>query len=165
VANLNRLLERLCDSDIEFVVVGGFAAMLHGSALLTRDLDVCAVVSSATVDQLRATLKDLNPTHRFTPQRLNFLSVPASGVELKNLYLETDLGPIDVLGSILGVGDFAAVKSRAVQIDVFGRKCWLLSLEDLIVAKEAVGRDKDKLAAKELRAIAAKRAQRASRCS
>lgn len=162
MANLNRLLERLCDSDIEFVVVGGFAAMLHGSALITRDLDICAVVSDATVGQLRATLKDLNPTHRFTPQRLNFLAVPAPGGELKNLYFETELGPVDVLGSILGVGDYAAVKSRAVEIDVFGRKCRLISLEDLIAAKEAFGRDKDKLAAKELRAIAAKRAQQGS---
>ena len=161
MANLNQLLERLSDSDVEFVVVGGFAAMLHGSALITRDLDICAVVSPATVSQLRAALADLHPTHRFTPQRLNFLKVPAEGVEVRNLYLETDLGPVDVLGSILGIGDFKDVRNRAVEIEVLGRKCRLISLEDLITAKEAVGRDKDKLAAKELRAIAAKRAQQA----
>jgi predicted nucleotidyltransferase len=40
---------------------------------------------------------------------------------------------------------------------VFGRKCAIISLEDLIAAKEAVGREKDLLAVKELRAIAAKR--------
>jgi hypothetical protein len=42
VAQLNRLIERLCDANIDFVVVGGFAGMLHGSTLVTRDLDVCS---------------------------------------------------------------------------------------------------------------------------
>jgi hypothetical protein len=37
---LNRLLQRLCEADIDFVVVGGFAAMLHRSAIATRDLDI-----------------------------------------------------------------------------------------------------------------------------
>lgn len=38
--HLNRLIERLCDANIDFVVVGGFAGMLHGSTRVTRDLDV-----------------------------------------------------------------------------------------------------------------------------
>lgn len=157
MANLNRLLERLCEAKIEFVIVGGYAAMLHGSALITRDLDICAILTEETIERLRATLKDLKPSHRFTPQRLSFLTVPAPGAAVDNIYLETELGPVDVLGSILGIGDFAAVNAHALEIEVFGKKCRIISLEDLIVAKEAVGRDKDKLAAKELRAIAAKR--------
>jgi hypothetical protein len=44
VVQLNRLIERLCDANIDFVVVGGFAGMLHGSTLVTRDLkDMIAV--------------------------------------------------------------------------------------------------------------------------
>ena len=42
-----------------------------------------------------------------TPQRLSFLDTPAAGVSLKNIYLQTDLGPLDLLGSITGVGDIA----------------------------------------------------------
>ena len=38
MSDINHLLQRLCDADVEFIIVGGFAAMLHGSSLLTRDL-------------------------------------------------------------------------------------------------------------------------------
>lgn len=156
MTQLNQLLQRLCDAEIDFVIVGGFAAMLHGSALLTRDLDVCAVLTETNVAKLRETFRDLNPTHRFTTQRLSFLDNPDPGVPLKNLYLQTTWGPIDILGSIAGVGDFAQVRSESIEIELFGRKCRIISVETLIKAKEALGRDKDKLAAKELRAIVEK---------
>jgi len=56
--------------------VGGFAALLHGSTLVTRDLDVCAVLSRAEVAKLRQSLRDLNPKHRLTPEKLSFLTTP-----------------------------------------------------------------------------------------
>ena len=45
MTELNQLIQRLCDAEIDFVIVGGFAGILHGSTLVTRDLDVCAVLS------------------------------------------------------------------------------------------------------------------------
>jgi hypothetical protein len=153
---LNRLIERLCDAHIDFVIVGGFAGMLHGSTLVTRDLDVCAVLNAETVGKLRDALRDVRPTHRLTPQRLSFLETPDPGVGMKNLYLETELGAIDFLGSILGIGEFERVRAAAIEIALFGRRCRVISLQDLIQAKEALGRDKDLIAAKELRAIAEK---------
>ncbi len=153
MVRLNRLIERLSDANIEFVVVGGFAGMLHGSTLVTRDLDVCVVLSAQNVACLREALRDLQPRHRFTSQKLSFLDNPEPGVELKNLYLETELGPLDLLGSIKGVGDFDRVKSASIEIELFGRRCRVLSVEALITAKEAMGREKDLLAVKELRAI------------
>ena len=92
VAPLSRLIQTLCDADIDFVVVGGFAGVLHGSALVTRDLDVCAVLSNEDVEKLRSALREFHPTHRLTPQRWSFLGNPDPGVPVKNLYLETDLG-------------------------------------------------------------------------
>jgi predicted nucleotidyltransferase len=159
VTDLNRLLKRLCDAEIEFVIVGGFAAMLHGSTLLTRDLDVCAVLSAANVEKLRAILRDLSPTHRFTPQRLSFLENPSPGVAVQNLYLETELGSVDILTSILGVGDFERVRASSIEVELFGSRCRVISLEDLIQAKETLGREKDLLCAKELRAVRAKKPQ------
>lgn len=157
---INRLLERLCDSKIDFVIVGGFAATLHGSSLVTRDLDVCAILSDENVEKLRDALRDLKPTHRLTPQKLSFLDNPDPGLQVHNLYLRTDLGPVDVLSSILGVGDFDRVRAASIQVELFGRKCQVISLDDLIRAKEALGRDKDLLAAKELRAVREKRKER-----
>ncbi len=156
MAQLNRLIERLCDANIDFVIVGGFAGILHGSSLVTRDLDVCAVLGAENLAKLREALGDLRPVHRMTPQRLSFLETPEPGLDMKNLYLETQLGPIDFLGSILGIGDFERVRAASIEIELFGRRCRVISLQDLIQAKEALGRDKDLFAAKELRAIAEK---------
>jgi hypothetical protein len=153
VTELNRLLQRLFDADIDFVIVGGFGAMLHGSSLLTRDLDVCAVLTAENLEKLRGVFRDLNPTHRHTPQRLSFLDDPEPGASLKNLYLQTDLGPLDLLSSITGVGDFARVAACAIEVELFGHLVRVICIEDLIAAKEAMGREKDLLAVKELRAI------------
>jgi len=155
--NLHLILQRLADAGFEFVVVGGYAGVLHGSAYVTNDLDVCAVLSPENIGRLRTALTDLHPVHRMTHNRVSFLENPAEGQPVMNLYLETDGGVIDVLGSVLGIGDYKRLKERAVEVSLFGRKCRLMSLDDLIAAKEALGREKDLLTAKELRAIAAKR--------
>jgi hypothetical protein len=156
VIDINQLIQRLNEADVEFVIVGGFAGMLLGSSIVTQDLDVCAVLSHENVDRLRAALRDLHPSHRLSSPRLSFLDNPDPGTQVQNLYLRTDLGPLDILSSILGVGDFERVRSRAVEVELFGRPCRVMSLEDLIRAKETLGREKDLLAAKELRGIRAK---------
>jgi predicted nucleotidyltransferase len=156
IQNFDRLLHRLADSGLEFVIIGGFAAVTHGSALLTRDLDICVVLTDETVAKLRTILADWHPKHRLTPQKLSFLEFPTQG-PVENLYLETDFGVVDILSSVLGVGDFARLRESAEAFAIGGRTYQVISLEDLIVAKEAIGREKDLLAAKELRAIAAQR--------
>ena len=60
---------------------------------------------------------------------------------------------LDLLGNITGVGDYARVARDAVEIELFGRRLRAIGLDDLIAAKEALGRDKDLIVAKELRAI------------
>jgi len=114
------------------------------------------VLSNDTVEKLRAVLAQWNPKHRMTPQSLSFLEFPKSG-PIQNLYLRTDVGVIDVLSSVLGVGDFAELRKNAEDFEIGGRVYHVISLQDLIVAKEAMGREKDLLAVKELRAIAAQR--------
>lgn len=151
--DINRLLQRLCDADIDFVIVGGFAATLHGSSLVTRDLDVCATLSSENVAKLRDALRDLKPAHRLTSQKISFLDNPDPGAKIRNLYLRTDFGPVDILTSILGVGEFERVRAASIEVELFQRTCRVMSLDDLILAKEALGREKDFLAAKELRAV------------
>jgi predicted nucleotidyltransferase len=157
--NLSALLQRLADAGLDFVIVGGFAAVTHGSSYITRDVEICALLTSENVAKLRAALGEWNPRHRLTPQRISFLSHPAANESLQNLYLQTDQGVVDILPTILGVGDFDRLKSRAEEIEVDGRRYRVMALEDLIQAKEALGREKDLLTAKELRAIAEKRKQ------
>ena len=85
----------------------------------------------------------------------SFLDNPDPGTALNNLYLETELGPVDLLSSITGVGDFERVRSASLEIELFGRRCRVISVEDLIAAKQAMGREKDLIAVKELQAIIA----------
>jgi predicted nucleotidyltransferase len=121
-ATLVNLLERLADSGIEFVIIGGYAGV--------------------------------------TAQELSFLQVPKPGMVVNNLYLRTDWGVVDILSSVLGLGDFHRLAERAEIVTIGGKACTLIAIEDLVIAKEAIGRDKDILAAKELRAIAVRRSER-----
>jgi predicted nucleotidyltransferase len=155
--HFSQLLERLADAGLEFVVVGGFAAVTHGATYLTRDVDICAVLTGDNVAKVRRALADWNPRHRMTPQKLSFLLHPPAGEPVSNLYLETEMGMVDILSSVLGIGDFHRLDAQAEELEVDGRKFRIISLGDLIAAKDAMGRDKDKLVAKELRAIQAKR--------
>ncbi|HUG09646.1 MAG TPA: nucleotidyltransferase [Opitutaceae bacterium] len=155
--SLRLLLQRLADAGLEFVVIGGFAGVLHGSSYVTRDLDICAVMSPENFAKLRQALSDLNPVHRMTPKKLSFLHHPGDDSRLLNVHLETDAGAVDVLGDVLGIGAYEELVQNSIEIPLFGRTCRVISLEALIKAKEAVGREKDLLVAKELQAIAAKR--------
>lgn len=155
--DFSQLIARLTDSGFEFVLIGGYAAVTHGSSQVTRDLDVCAVLTNENLERLRRALAGWNPRHRLTPERLSFLSLPRPGEPVNNLYLETDVGVLDILSSVLGVGDFERLKRTAERLEVDGRTCWVMSLPDLIAAKEAMGRGKDQLTAVELRVIAARR--------
>ena len=124
---------------------------------MTRDVDICALLTAEDIVKLREALAEWNPKHRMTPQRLSFMAHPAPGSPVKNLYLQTDKGIVDVLSSVLGVGDIERLKRESVEIEVDGVRYRVMSLGDLITAKEAMGREKDLLTAKELRAIEAKR--------
>lgn len=154
---ITQLLDRLADSGLDFVVIGGYAAVLHGSSQVTQDLDLCAVLTDAAVDRLRATLADQDPRHRLTAGKLSFLDTPPPGTPVRNLYLRTRIGVLDILTEVLGVGDFARLKSRSQPVLIGGKTVLVIALEDLIAAKEALARDKDLLTAKELRVIALRR--------
>jgi hypothetical protein len=71
--------------------------------------------------------------------------------------LSTDLGVIDLLGEVSGVGDFQAVKAKAVQVCAFEREVWTLDLPALIRAKQAAGRPKDLKALPEVESLLAAR--------
>ena len=157
---LNQLIHRLIDAKIDFVIIGGYAGVLHGSSYVTRDLDICAVLTPSNIQLLRETLKDLHPQHRMTTRKLSFLEIPREGEPpLQNLYLNTDWGIVDILTNVLGVGDFERLKNTATAMPFQGKTCLVMSLADLIKSKETLAREKDLLVAKELRAIASAQKQ------
>ena len=74
-------------------------------------------------------------------------------VGLRNLYLDTDWGQLDCLGEILGVGSYPDVADHSVPVELSGGPCRILAIDALIRAKEAMGRQRDREAVLQLRAI------------
>ena len=155
MSDLELLLQRLSNHSVEFVIVGGYAAIVHGVTLVTLDVDICCRFSTENLLKLQTAVADLHPVHRLTPQRLPFELNRQNCEGLKNLYLSTDLGVVDCLGGILGVGDFDAVFLTSELVDFDFGPCRVLSLDGLIQAKEAMGRPRDVEAVNQLKAIKA----------
>ena len=151
--NLNGLLKLLLDHNIDFLLVGGMAAILYGASQITHDVDVCMVVRPDQVETLRRCLAPYHPVHRETPQKFSFLEIPQETSHLKNIYLQTDLGGLDILGEIAGVGNYENVLKNCIAVELYGHRCKLIGLEDLIKTKETLNRDKDKATLRELRVI------------
>jgi hypothetical protein len=159
MSDLETLLKRLLDGGVEFVIVGGYAAMAHGATRLTKDVDVCTSFTAHNLLKLQRAIADLHPYHRLTPQRLPLQLTTAKCRGLKNLYLATDLGVLDCLGKILGVGDFRTVHRHSVAVELDIGKVRVLTLDALIKAKEALSLPKDRQVLVELRAIKARRSK------
>ena len=147
------LLDYLDKAGVDFVIVGGFAAVAHGCTLVTQDIDICCDFSVDNLLELQKALADLRPVHRMTPHRIK-LSLTAEGCKgLNNLYLDTDLGQLDCVSFIQGVGDFETVKARSQSICVAGRKYCVLDIDALILAKKLMDRPRDKEAVIQLESI------------
>ena len=151
--DLESLLDRLIRHGIEFVVVGGFAAVAHGVTLLTQDIDICCPFTPDNLLRLQDALLDLRPVHRMPRERPPLRLVAASAAEFRNLYLETDWGQLDCLGEILGVGGYEQALEQSVEVQLTGGPCRILAIDALIRAKQAMGRDKDRETIIQLRAI------------
>ena len=146
---LKEILLLLAEADVEFVIVGGVAASLHGSSYATFDLDLCYSREPTNLERLAAALRPLRPRLRGAPEGLPFVCDPQT---LRN-GLRTDLGDLDLLGEISGVGAYPEVRAAAVPVALFRRSFAVLSLEALIRAKQAAGRPKDLLSLPELKAL------------
>ena len=99
--NLSELTRRLIEGRVEFVLVGGFAAVAYGVTLVTRDVDICVRFSEANLMGIQNAVADLHPVHRSRPD-MPLALTPQQCRELKDLHLKTDLGPLDCLGVVLG---------------------------------------------------------------
>lgn len=154
--NIQRLLATLVESKIDFVIVGGFAAVIHGSSQTTQDLDICVALDHLKIETLRKVLKPFHAYHRMTPQKLSFAEFPTDVSNVNNLYLQTDIGPLDILTQIIGIeGGFQRLCSGAVTIHAFGLDLRVISLEDLLIAKKTLARPKDLIVAQELELLLA----------
>lgn len=157
--NNQALLTRLKGNGLEFVVIGGVSVVFHGAPVATFDLDICCSFGEENVRRIESAVADWHPIHRLTANRLPLEATRSSFPTLKNLYLQTDMGKLDCLSEVAGVGRFETVLQKST-IGSFGYGQFrILNIDALIDSKSAVGREKDLHAVRLLRAIKEKRDQ------
>jgi len=142
----DEILRRLTARGVDFVVIGGIAAVLHGSAQNTFDLDICFATDQGNLEALGPRLKGVEDKLPFTPDGRML-----RGIEV--LTMVTELGELDVLARPVGSPGYDALRRDADRFDLGGFSVLVASIEDLIAMKLAAGRKKDLAAVEELEAI------------
>lgn len=150
---LERTLGVLCSAGVEFVVIGGVAGTLHGSAMVTFDLDLCYSRAPDNLRRLAKALAPFNPRPRDFPKDLPFVWDEVTIRSGSLFTLVSDLGDIDLLAEVSGIGSYEQVKERSVAVEAYGHRFPILSLRGLIRAKRAAGREKDVRALPELESL------------
>ena len=153
VINLSLALESLTDNKVEFVIVGGIAITAYGSAYITKDLDFCYLRTPENLKRIVAALAPFDPRLRGFSKYLSFVWDERTLLNGTNFTLETEIGDIDLLGEVAGVGDYKTIKSNSVEMEICDVFVKVISLDDLINAKRAAGRTKDLLVLPELEAL------------
>lgn len=143
MTQLEQLLAALSDAGVEFIIVGGVAARAHGSSRLTDDVDISYARTPANLARLVKALAPLDPYLRGAPPGLPFDWSVATLTAGLNFTLTTSAGAIDLLGEIIGGGQYPDLLPRTITITIFGRDVQLLDLPWLIRVKRAAGRPKD----------------------
>jgi predicted nucleotidyltransferase len=150
---IEAILTRLSQGGVEFVVIGGVAALAHGSARVTFDVDVCYRRTRENIERLCEALASLHPTLRGAPPDLPFKFDVATVTTGLNFTLSTDLGDLDLLGEVAGLGEYTAVQAASETLPLYGLPMRVLTLEGLLTAKRAAARRKDEEAIVELEAL------------
>jgi hypothetical protein len=153
VIDFERALTVLAGANVRFVIVGGLAVTIHGSSYVTFDLDFCYSRDAENLSRLVQALQNYRPRPRGAPQDLPFRFDEATLKHGLNFTLVTDLGHIDVLGEVAGIGTYAEALAASQPTELFGMTFNVLTLDALIVSKRAAGRPKDMMVLPELEAL------------
>lgn len=147
------LIRTLADAGVEFILVGGVAATVHGSTRLTRDVDVVYARSPENIERLIQALRPFDPYLRGAPPGLPFIWDAATIRRGLNFTLSTRIGDLDLLGELTGGGGYDALAEHTVTVRIFDRDVRCLDLDTLIRVKRAAGRPRDIEAVAELEAL------------
>ncbi len=139
------ILRLFSTHQVEYVVIGGLALISHGSDYVTKDVDICYARSPQNINALVAACSSIHPYLRGAPPGLPFKFDAATVQAGLNFTLITDLGDIDFLGEVSGIGDYQKVVAMSDEKEIYEIRVRILSLDGLIAAKKAAGRTKDKL--------------------
>ena len=153
VTRFDELIPLLVQAQVEFIIIGGVAARVHGSARLTEDLDIAYRRIPENIQRIVQALAPYDPYVRGAPRGLPFQWDERTIHNGLNFTLTTTLGSIDLLGEVTGGGTYDHLLPHSVIREFYGQQCWCLDVETLIRVKRAAGRPKDFEAIAELEAI------------
>jgi hypothetical protein len=149
----DEILERLVSRGVDFVVIGGIAAVLHGSPRATFDLDVCFATDDTNLEALGEVLVGLDAGLKGVDDDVPFVPNAQTLRRVEVLTLDTAAGELDVLTRPSGAPRYDVLRRRAERFDLGGFSVLVASLEDLIGMKQAANRPKDRADVEELETI------------
>ncbi len=157
--DVERVLRPLVEGKVEFVLVGGMAAVVQGVVHLTNDVDVCYAPDPANLALLTQALAPLHPRLRVEgltdeqARALPFQWDVQTILATELLTLETDAGSLDLIRVIPGVGSYADVRAASVPVPFVDMRVVTLDLPALIASKRAVRRPKGLAALPHIEAV------------
>lgn len=144
------ILKTLARHEVDLIVVGGVGAILHGSPLLTDDVDVVPVLTKSSLDALANALNELNAKIMSSDAPGGLISVDWRGrdlqrwiVDLRFLNLMTDFGQLDLIHRPGGTSGYKDLARSAQDVAVDDVRVKVASLEDIIRSKQSVARARD----------------------
>jgi predicted nucleotidyltransferase len=147
------LLRRLVHAGVDFVIIGGVAAILHGSGRLTRDLDIVFAPDEGNLQALGRVLVESEARLRGMDDDVPFVADARTLHGIQLLTLETNAGWFDVHRRPDGAPPYDALRRQAERMDVGGFSVLVASLDDLLAMKRAAGRAQDLVDVETLEAI------------
>jgi hypothetical protein len=151
------IIRALLAAKIKFVVIGGVAAVVQGSARFTNDIDICYDTAGDNVKRLARLLASWESCLRGVEPGLPFVMDERALLTTPVMTLTTSMGDVDVMDVVPGLGNYAAVAQYSEEAGLGKVRFRTLTLEALIKAKRATGRKKDREHLIELEAILALR--------
>lgn len=148
-----RILRALTARGVDFVVIGGIAAVLHGSPRNTFDLDICFATDAGNLAALAEVLRELRARLRGVEDDVPFVPDAATLRRVDVLTLTTRAGDFDLLARPAGAPRYSTLRNRADRYDLGGFTVPVARVEDLIAMKQAAGRAKDVADVAELETI------------
>ncbi len=140
-----RLYEALARRGVDYVLIGGLAAVLHGSPALTNDADICPSRERGNLERLAHALRDLNARIRTVtePEGVAFARDAEFLERMAMVNMITDAGMFDISFVPAGTTGYDDLVQRAVVFDLGGIRVRVASLRDVINSKETANRPKD----------------------
>ena len=140
--DLTNLLTSLAAARVDFVLVGGLAAVAQGAPITTHDVDIVPRRTADNIDRLLAFLTSIDARYRGRQDILR--PTPSALLGVGHSLLMTDLGPLDILGAIEEGRGFDELVPHAVEIDVGDQQVHVLRLAMLADLKRRSTHPKDR---------------------